>query len=55
MHGYGLSNNLWAVIAAQVTFATPFAILILQLYARLMPAVARYLGERYRSPKGTVC
>jgi multiple sugar transport system permease protein len=37
MHGYGLSNNLWAVIAAQVTFATPFAILILQLYARLIP------------------
>ena len=27
---YGLSDNLWAVIAAQVMFATPFAILILQ-------------------------
>jgi multiple sugar transport system permease protein len=38
MHSYGLSNNLWAVIAAQVTFATPFAILILQLYARLIPS-----------------
>ena len=37
MHSYGLSDNLWAVIAAQVTFATPFAILILQLYARLIP------------------
>ena len=37
MHGYGLLNNLWSVIAAQVTFATPFAILILQLYARLVP------------------
>jgi multiple sugar transport system permease protein len=37
MHSYGLSNNLWAVITAQVTFATPFAILILQLYARLIP------------------
>jgi multiple sugar transport system permease protein len=37
MHGYGLLNNLWSVIAAQVTFATPFAILILQLYARLIP------------------
>ena len=37
MHRYGLSDNLWAVIAAQVTFATPFAILILQLYARLIP------------------
>ena len=30
-------NNLWAVIAADVTFATPFAILILQQYARLIP------------------
>jgi multiple sugar transport system permease protein len=37
MHSYGLSDNRWAVIAAQVTFATPFAILILQLYARLIP------------------
>jgi multiple sugar transport system permease protein len=37
MHAYGLSDNLWAVIAAQVTFATPFAILITQLYARLIP------------------
>lgn len=37
MHAYGLSDNLWAVIAAQVTFATPFAILILQLYASFIP------------------
>jgi multiple sugar transport system permease protein len=37
MHAYGLSDNPWAVIAAQVTFATPFAILILQLYASLIP------------------
>jgi multiple sugar transport system permease protein len=37
MHSYGLSDNLWAVIAAQVTFSTPFAILILQLYANLIP------------------
>ena len=37
MHSYGLSNSLWAVIAAQVAFAIPFAILILQLYARLIP------------------
>ena len=37
MHGYGLSDNLWAVITAQVTFATPFAILILQLYASFIP------------------
>jgi multiple sugar transport system permease protein len=36
-HSYGLSDNLWAVIAAQVTFATPFAILILQQYAKLIP------------------
>jgi multiple sugar transport system permease protein len=37
MHTYGLADNLWAVVAAQVAFATPFAILILQLYARLIP------------------
>lgn len=37
-HQYGLADNLLAVIAAQVTFATPFAILILQLYGRLIPS-----------------
>jgi multiple sugar transport system permease protein len=37
MHTYGLADNLWAVIAAQVTFATPFAIIILQLYSKLIP------------------
>jgi multiple sugar transport system permease protein len=37
VHVYGLADNLLAVIAAQVTFATPFAILILQLYGRLIP------------------
>ena len=37
MDGYRLSGSHWAVIAAQVAFATPFAILILQLYARLIP------------------
>jgi multiple sugar transport system permease protein len=37
MHSYGLFGGPWAVIAAQVTFATPFALLILQLYAKLIP------------------
>ena len=37
MHSYGLSDNVWSVIAAQVTFATSFAILILQLYGSLVP------------------
>jgi multiple sugar transport system permease protein len=37
MKNYGLSNSLWSVIAAEVTFATPLAILILQQYARLIP------------------
>ena len=32
MASYGLSNTLWAIIAANVTFATPYAILILQQY-----------------------
>ena len=37
MQFYGLSDNLWAVIAAEVTFATPYAILIFLQYARLIP------------------
>jgi multiple sugar transport system permease protein len=37
MHTYGLSNNLWSVIAAEVTFALPFGVLMLQLYASLIP------------------
>lgn len=37
MHGYGLSDSHWAVIAAYVTLTTPFAILILRHYARLIP------------------
>jgi multiple sugar transport system permease protein len=37
MHIYGLADNLWAVIAAEVTFATPYAILVLQYYAKLIP------------------
>jgi multiple sugar transport system permease protein len=37
MHDYGLSNTPWAVIAVQVMFATPFAILISLQYARLIP------------------
>ena len=37
MASYGLSNSLWAIIAANVTFATPYAILILRHYARLIP------------------
>ena len=34
---YGLTNSLWAVIAAQVVFATPFAILIVHKYSMLIP------------------
>jgi multiple sugar transport system permease protein len=37
MYTYGLADNFWAVIAAHTTFATPFALLILQQYARLVP------------------
>lgn len=37
MHSYGLSDSLWAVVAAQVAFAAPFALLALQLYGRLVP------------------
>jgi multiple sugar transport system permease protein len=37
MYGYGLEDSLWAVIATQVTFAGPFAILILVQYGKLVP------------------
>ena len=37
MANYGLSNTLWAIVAANVTFAAPYAILILQQYAKLIP------------------
>ncbi|MGH7094119.1 MAG: carbohydrate ABC transporter permease [Stellaceae bacterium] len=37
MYLYGMSDNLWAVIAAEVVFATPYAILVLQHYSSLIP------------------
>jgi multiple sugar transport system permease protein len=37
MKVYGLTDSLWSVIAAEVTFATPYAILILHGYGRLIP------------------
>jgi multiple sugar transport system permease protein len=37
MQSYGLTNNLWSVIAAMVTFATPYAMFIFQQYGRSIP------------------
>jgi multiple sugar transport system permease protein len=37
MQIYGLSNHLWAVIAAITTFATPYAIFIFSQYGRSIP------------------
>ena len=37
MRLYGLTDSLWSVIAAEVTFATPYAILILHGYGKLIP------------------
>jgi ABC-type maltose transport system permease subunit len=37
MRVYGLTDSLWSVIAAEVTFATPYAILVLNGYGRLIP------------------
>ncbi len=37
MRIYGLTDNLWAVIAAEVTFATPYAIIIFQQYGTTIP------------------
>jgi len=37
MQNYGLHDNLWSVIAAEVTFATPYAMFIFQQYGRSIP------------------
>jgi len=37
MASYGLANSLWAIVAVNVTFAAPYAILILRQYATLIP------------------
>jgi multiple sugar transport system permease protein len=37
MQIYGLENHLWAVIAAMVTFATPYAIFIFSQYGKSIP------------------
>jgi len=38
IHLYAIPDDRWSVIAAEVTFATPYAILVLLYYARLVPA-----------------
>jgi multiple sugar transport system permease protein len=37
MQSYGLGNTLWAVIAVEVTFATPYAIFIFMQYGSSIP------------------
>ncbi len=37
MQSYGLSNNVWSIIAVEVTFATPYSIFIFQQYGRSIP------------------
>ena len=37
MQHYGLADDLWSVIAAEVTFATPYAIFIFQQYGVSIP------------------
>ena len=37
MQIYGLGNHLWSVIAAMVTFATPYAIFIFSQYGKSIP------------------
>ena len=37
MQNYGLANNPWSVIAALVSFATPYAIFVFQEYGRSIP------------------
>jgi multiple sugar transport system permease protein len=37
VHRYGLPDSRWSVVLAQVAFTTPFAVLILRQYGRLIP------------------
>jgi multiple sugar transport system permease protein len=37
MQNCGLGNNMWSVIAAMVTFATPYSIFIFQQYGKSIP------------------
>jgi multiple sugar transport system permease protein len=37
MQNYGMANNLWAIIAAFVMFATPYAIIVFQEFGRSIP------------------
>jgi multiple sugar transport system permease protein len=37
MANYGMLNNIWAVVAALVAFATPYAIFLFQQYGRSIP------------------
>ncbi len=48
MQNYGLTNNLWSVIAAMVTFATPYAIFIFQNYG----AASRWSSTNWRASTG---
>ena len=45
MHQYGLVDSLWSVIAAMVAFATPYAILILHQYGKLIPMELDRVGQ----------
>ena len=45
MHRYGLIDSLWSVIASQVAFATPYAILILHQDGKLIPLELDEFGE----------
>ena len=37
MATYGLGNSVWAIVAVNVTFAAPYAVLILEQYGTLLP------------------
>ena len=49
MNHYGLVDNAWAVIAVEVTFATPYAIFIFSQYAASIPQrIGRGRADRRR-------
>ena len=51
MQIYGLSNNLWSVILAMTTFATPYSIFIFSQYGKSIPMELDEFGAyRWRQP-----
>ena len=56
MHIYRLLDSPWAVVAAEVTLATPYAILVLLQYSKLIPIeLDEPRGSMALRPSRSIC